>query len=122
MAHFTRFDIAEAHYLFARHYHQGGDTPRRDFERLHRIHFSPGLALRTHDDPALALSENGAEIYAELVYRWGINNPDAPGEHLPCGHIVGQEDGRCCGQAAPRCDDPGAHGPGCQCDGGEPVL
>lgn len=21
-----------------------------------------------------------------------------------------------------RCDDPGAHGPGCQCDGGEPVL
>lgn len=24
--------------------------------------------------------------------------------------------------AGPRCDDPGAHGPGCQCDGGEPVL
>lgn len=23
---------------------------------------------------------------------------------------------------APRCDDPGAHGPGCACDGGEPVL
>lgn len=21
-----------------------------------------------------------------------------------------------------RCDDPGAHGPGCKCDGGEPVL
>jgi hypothetical protein len=23
---------------------------------------------------------------------------------------------------SPRCDDPGAHGPGCQCDGGEPVI
>jgi hypothetical protein len=22
----------------------------------------------------------------------------------------------------PRCDDPGAHRPGCQCDGGEPLL
>lgn len=22
----------------------------------------------------------------------------------------------------PRCDDPGAHGPGCHCNGGEPVL
>ena len=22
----------------------------------------------------------------------------------------------------PKCDDPGAHRPGCQCDGGEPLL
>ena len=67
MAYFNRFDIAEAHYLFARHYHMGGDTVRRDFERLNRIRFKPGLSLCQHDDPALALTENGAEIYAMLA-------------------------------------------------------
>lgn len=70
MATFDRFDIAEAHYLFARHYHRGGDTYRRDFARLHRMEFHPGLSLRTHDDPDQALTENGAEIYRELVERW----------------------------------------------------
>ena len=66
---FDRFDIAEAHYLYARHYHAGGDTRRRDFERLERVHFSPGLSLRLYDEPERALTENGAAIYAELVRR-----------------------------------------------------
>jgi len=69
---FNRFDIAEAHHLFARHYHSGGDTSRRDFERLHRMRFQPGLSLCTHDTPELALTENGALIYYELVARLGV--------------------------------------------------
>ena len=67
MAHFDRYDIAEAHHLFARHYHVGGDTARRDFWRLSRMGFKPGLSLCNQDDPALALTENGAEIYAMLA-------------------------------------------------------
>ena len=69
MPYFDRYDIAEAHYLYARHFHSGGDTKRQDFNRLHRLRFKPGLSLSNHDDPALALTENGAEIYAELVAR-----------------------------------------------------
>ena len=69
MPYFDRFDIAEAHYLYARHYEMGGDTNRNDFARLERIHFSPGLSLCTHEDPKLALTENGAEIYDLLVAK-----------------------------------------------------
>jgi hypothetical protein len=69
MTYFDRFDICEAHYLYARHYESGGDTVRQDFERLNRLHFSPGLSLRNSDDPAKALTENGAEIYTEIVNR-----------------------------------------------------
>ena len=71
MPTFDRFDIAEAHYLFARQYHMGGDTKRRDFWRLNRIGFKPGFSLRQYDDPALALTENGQEIYAVLVAKEG---------------------------------------------------
>jgi hypothetical protein len=67
MCDFNRFDIAEAHYLFARHYHSGGDTPRRDFSRLLQMGFEPGLSLILHDDPDRALTENGAAIYRRLA-------------------------------------------------------
>lgn len=89
---FDRFDICQAHYLFARHFHVGGDTQQRDFERLNRMKFSPGLSLREHEDPDEALTENGAAIYRQLVQqekhryaRWraalardrrSISNPD----------------------------------------------
>ena len=69
MTYFNRFDIAEAHYLYARHYHIGGDTRREDFRRLNRIGFAPGLSLRQSDDPKVALTDNGGAIYAELVSR-----------------------------------------------------
>ena len=70
---FNRFDICEAYYLFARHYHSGGDTSDSIFNRLYRLHFKPGLSLMQHDEPALALTENGRDIYDGLVSR----HPDA---------------------------------------------
>lgn len=66
MAYFDRFDIAEAHHLFARHYESGGDTPRRDIWRLSRMRFKPGLTLRTEDNPVKALTDNGLAIYHQL--------------------------------------------------------
>lgn len=68
-ARYNRFDICEAHYLFARHYHVGGDTDRDDYARLNRIKFKPGLSLVANDDPGEALSTNGAAIYRDLVRR-----------------------------------------------------
>ncbi|KKL06646.1 hypothetical protein LCGC14_2593940 [marine sediment metagenome] len=75
MPYFDRFDIVEAYYLFARHYHSGGDTSDGIFKRIHRLRFKPGLSLCQHDDPSKALTENGAEIYAQLE----ANHPDAKG-------------------------------------------
>ncbi len=73
MVYFDRYDICEAYYLFARLYHSGGDTTDRIFHRLNRMHFKPGLSLCQHDYPALALTENGTEIYTILVAK----HPDA---------------------------------------------
>lgn len=66
MTYFDRYDICEARYLFARHYHSGGDTSDRIYERLRRLDFKPGLHLIKYDDPDEALTENGAAIYREL--------------------------------------------------------
>ena len=73
MPYFDRFDIVEAYYLFARHYHSGGDTSDGIFARINRLHFKPRLSLTQYDVPELALTENGAEIYAQLE----ANHPDA---------------------------------------------
>jgi hypothetical protein len=69
LATWDRFDICEAHYLYARHYERGGDTRRRDFTRLHRLGFKPGASLVVHDEPGQALTENGEAIYHLLVAR-----------------------------------------------------
>ena len=66
MPYFDRFDICQAHYLFARHYQVGGDTERNDFARLNRMQFKPGLSLKQWEDPDKALTENGAAIYRQL--------------------------------------------------------
>lgn len=81
MPYFDRFDICEAHYLLERHYHVGGILHERpsnerrymstDYQ-LHRMGFRPGLCLRQYDEPENALTENGAEIYYELVRRYDL--------------------------------------------------
>jgi hypothetical protein len=73
--YFDKFDICEAYYLFARHYHRGGDTSDSIFGRLCRMRFKPGLSLSQHEEPEKALTENGVEIYKHLT----INHPDARG-------------------------------------------
>lgn len=62
--YFDRFDIAEAHYVYAMHYHAGGDTKRRDFWRLSRMRFRPSPLLDLD-----RLTENGREIYNALAER-----------------------------------------------------
>lgn len=59
--YFDRFDIAEAHYVFAHRYHNGQGC--RLYERLGRIaRYSRNLKTRPED-----LSENGREIFRRLV-------------------------------------------------------
>ena len=60
--YFDRFDICEAHYLYARQYGE-----YETITRLHNVGFSPGLSLTQHDVPELALTENGQVIYYRLV-------------------------------------------------------
>ena len=64
MPTFDRFDIAEAHYVFATLYHDGGDTRRRDFARLSRMSFKPAPSLDLS-----SLTVNGLAIYGRLVLR-----------------------------------------------------
>jgi len=60
--YFDRFDICEAHYLYAR-VHGEYET----ITRFHRMGFSPGLSLMSHDQPESALTENGQAIYYHLI-------------------------------------------------------
>jgi hypothetical protein len=62
--YFDRFDICEAHYLYARVYGEYATITR-----LHNMDFSPGLSLRQYDEPERALSENGQAIYYRLLSR-----------------------------------------------------
>ncbi len=62
--YFDRFDICEAHYLYARLYGE-----YETIGRLHNLGFSPGLSLRNSDEPETALTENGQAIYYRLVVR-----------------------------------------------------
>jgi len=62
--YFDRFDICEAHYLYARLYGE-----YETITRLNRMGFSPGLSLIQHDRPELALTENGQAIYYRLVSK-----------------------------------------------------
>jgi len=62
--YFDRFDICEAHYLYARLYGE-----YETIGRLHNMGFSPGLSLRQHESPELALTENGQAISYRLIFR-----------------------------------------------------
>jgi hypothetical protein len=61
---FDRFDIAEAHYLFFCHYHEGQASEK--YLRLSKMtrYFKPSPLLSVE-----TLTENGREIYAALVQK-----------------------------------------------------
>jgi len=62
---FDRFDICEAHYLFASEWHQGQWSPEYAiFGRLHRMRFRPSPLLSKD-----TLSENGRRILAKLIRK-----------------------------------------------------
>jgi hypothetical protein len=64
--YFDRFDICEAHYLYARVH-----SEYATIARLNSMGFSPGLSLQSHDEPERALSENGQAIYYQIIKRKG---------------------------------------------------
>ena len=67
MAYFNRFDVAEAWYLYLRGYHKGQwDWRYRRFCKL-RERFSPRASVR--ENGWEELSDNGWEIYREIVKR-----------------------------------------------------
>lgn len=66
---FNRFDICEAHYVFAMLWHDGkyGKIYAK-FAQLSRLGFRPSPMLQGPDD----LEENGLEIYNELVRKGAL--------------------------------------------------
>ena len=61
---FDRFDICEAHYLFACLYHEGmGSETYAKFAQLERIEFRCAPGIQEPRD----LSENGRSIFRDLV-------------------------------------------------------
>lgn len=80
MPTFDRFDICEAHCVLEWDYNVGGwlherPSNQRRMEstgvQLHRMGFHPRLDL-SYD----TLTENGQEIYDELVVRYGLPKED----------------------------------------------
>jgi len=68
MAYFDKFDICEAHYVFAMLHHRGQWSPEyAKLGQLHNMGFRPSPLLAGPDD----LTENGREIYDELVAKQG---------------------------------------------------
>jgi len=66
MAQFDKFDICEAHYVFAMLWHGGqGSDEYRKLGQLHHMGFRPRFRLSNEDD----LTENGREIYDNLVSK-----------------------------------------------------
>lgn len=77
MAYFDRFDICEAHAVLEWDYNRGGwlherPSNQRRMEstgvQLHRMGFRPSPMLGGRE----SLTENGQEIYDELVQRYGL--------------------------------------------------
>ena len=66
MSYFDRFDICEAHYIFAMLWHDGKYTKTYGkFAQLSRLGFKPRPGLNEPED----LEENGLEIYEALIKR-----------------------------------------------------
>jgi hypothetical protein len=66
--YFDRFDIVEAYYLYCRQYHKGQFSKEYALHSVFdRLQFSPGLSLRNSDDPQIALTDNGRDIFDNLV-------------------------------------------------------
>lgn len=62
--YFDRFDICEAHYMFAMLWHDGqGSRTYAKFAQLERLHFHPSPLLSQPKD----LEPNSREIYKQLV-------------------------------------------------------
>ena len=65
--YWDRFDICEAYYVFAMLWHGGQWSDEyATFGRLARLNFSPSPMLAGPEN----LSDNGQEIYAQLIERF----------------------------------------------------
>ena len=71
--YFDRFDICEAHYVFAMLWHGGmGSKLYSKFAQFERIRFSPSPLLCGPED----LTENARDIYNQLVAKHCGDAPD----------------------------------------------
>jgi len=68
--YFDRFDICEAHYVFAMLWHDGWDGIYAKFAQFERIKFRPSPMLSGPE----GLTENGLEIYKNLVEAYGFTS------------------------------------------------
>ena len=67
---FDRFDICEAHYVFAMLWHDGmWGSIYAKFAQFERIQFRPKPSLEGPEN----LSENGLEIYEQLLETHGFS-------------------------------------------------
>ena len=67
---FDRFDICEAHYVFAMLWHGGmGSSLYAKFAQFERIQFRPSPSLSGPEN----LTENGLEIYQQLLETHGFS-------------------------------------------------
>lgn len=63
---FDRFDICEAHFVFAMLWHEGqGSATYGKFAQLERMRFRPSPSLSEPKD----LGDNAREIYRQLVIK-----------------------------------------------------
>ena len=78
MAHFDRFDICEAHLAMEWDWHIGGILQERQSNirrnmstmfQLNRMGFRPSRSFKGYE----SLTENGKEIYHNLLERYGLN-------------------------------------------------
>lgn len=77
---FDRFDIAEAYYLFFSHYHEGQASGK--YRRLSKMarYFRPSPLLSVE-----TLTENGRQIYEELVQKEECKTCAKQAGGKPCG-------------------------------------
>ena len=70
MSYFDRFDICSAHYVLAMLWHGGtGCSLYAKFAQLERIKFRPSPMLSGPE----YLTDNGQEIYQQLLITHGFN-------------------------------------------------
>lgn len=70
--YYDKFDICEAYFVYMMLWNVGGLTERDKYHNhsigqiLHRVKFKPSPLIKDETD----LTENGVEIYNNLVYRY----------------------------------------------------
>lgn len=84
MAYFDRFDVCEAHLVLEIEWNVGGRLQERPSNQRRKESTERQLSrMQFHGHPSLyrdgyeGLTENGKEIYDELIERYGLDHSEA---------------------------------------------